>query len=308
MHASPRAKINLTLSVGPRGDDGYHPLSSVVLRVGLADDLTVAPTPGPGGDVLTLAGLGGAPTAGNLVLRAFALTRRALGHDLPGLVAHLEKRIPMAAGLGGGSADAAAAVDGALVVWGAGLAPDVRAEIDLELGADVPFFTRGGNAALVEGRGEQVERLAQPTGELGVLLVTPPIALSTARVFARFDDLGLATAAESVTRDLASAWRAGMSTKTLVAWAARLRDANDLWAAAASLAPGLVTLREHLEAETDRPWLLTGSGSTLFALYPSPAEATAEGRLLVSAESESLEGAMINTVDLVGPDPAWRFP
>jgi 4-diphosphocytidyl-2-C-methyl-D-erythritol kinase len=245
---------------------------------------------------------------GNLVLRAFALTRRALGHDLPGLVAHLEKRIPMAAGLGGGSSDAAAAVDGALVVWGAGLAPDLRAEIDLALGADVPFFARGGEVALVEGRGEQVERLARPSGELGVLLVTPPIALSTAQAFARFDELGAATTSETLTHDLAQALRDGMSSETLVAWAARLRDANDLWPAAASMAPGLAALREYLEAQTDKPWLLTGSGSTLFCLYPSVAQTAAEGRLLVQAESELLEGAMINAVDLVGPDPAWRFP
>jgi 4-diphosphocytidyl-2-C-methyl-D-erythritol kinase len=308
MHASPRAKVNLTLSVGPRGDDGYHPLSSVFLRVGLADELVVAPAPGPGGDVLTLAGLPGAPVEGNLVLRAFALTRRALGHDLPGLVAHLEKRIPMAAGLGGGSSDAAAAVDGALLVWGAWLAPDLRAEIDLALGADVPFFARGGEVALVEGRGEQVERLARPSGELGVLLVTPPIALSTAQAFARFDELGAATTSETLTHDLAQALRDGMSSETLVAWAARLRDANDLWPAAASMAPGLAALREYLEAQTDKPWLLTGSGSTLFCLYPSVAQTAAEGRLLVQAESELLEGAMINAVDLVGPDPAWRFP
>jgi 4-diphosphocytidyl-2-C-methyl-D-erythritol kinase len=308
MHASPRAKVNLTLSVGPRGDDGYHPLSSIFLRVGLADDLTVAPAPGPGGDVLTLGGLPGAPLEGNLVLRAFALTRRALGHDLPGLVAHLEKRIPMAAGLGGGSSDAAAALDGALIAWGAGLAPDLRAEIDLELGADVPFFARGGEVALVEGRGEQVARLAPPSGELGVLLVTPPIALSTAQAFARFDELGSTAESESVTRDLAQALLDGMSAETLVAWAPRLRDANDLWPAAASLAPGLTALREHLEEQTNQPWLMTGSGSTLFCLYPSVAQATAEGRLLVQAESELLEGAMIMAVDLVGPDPAWRFP
>jgi len=120
--------------------------------------------------------------------------------------------------------------------------------------------------------------------------------------------LGTGLPSESVTRDLARALRDGTSSETVVAWAVRLRDANDLWAAAASLAPGLAALREHLEAETGRPWLLSGSGSTLFALYPSPAEAAVEGRLLVSAESELLEGAMINAVDLVGPDPAWRFP
>jgi 4-diphosphocytidyl-2-C-methyl-D-erythritol kinase len=308
MHASPRAKVNLTLSVGPRGADGYHPLSSVFLRVGLSDELVVAPAPGPGGDVLTLAGLPGAPVEGNLVLRAFALTRRVLGHDLPGLVAHLDKRIPMAAGLGGGSSDAAAAVDGALVVWGAGLAPPARAQIDLALGADVPFFARGGEVALVTGRGEEVERLPSLAGGLGVLLVTPPVALSTAQVFARFDELGPTVASESVTGELASALRGGASGETLVAWAARLRDANELWSAAVSLAPVLAALRDHLEAETGRPWLLSGSGSTLFALYRSAEEAVAEGRLVAAAETELLEGAMINAVDLNGPDPAWRFP
>jgi 4-diphosphocytidyl-2-C-methyl-D-erythritol kinase len=282
-------------------------LSSVFLRVGLADDLVIA-FADTGPDTLSVTGLPGVPTQGNLVLRAFSTVRRALAHDMPPLVAHLDKRIPMAAGLGGGSSDGAAAIEGALVMWRAGVAPHVHEEIELELGADVPFFARGGEAALVEGRGEQVERLVPLSGDLGVLLVTPPVALSTAQVFARFDDLGTATASESVTRDLGQALREGMSSETLVAWAARLRDANDLWPAAASLAPSLAALREHLETQTGRPWMLTGSGSTVFALFPSVAEATAEGRLLVQAESELLVGAIINAVDLVGPDPAWRFP
>ena len=307
MHANPRAKVNLTLTVGPRGEDGYHPLSSVFLRVGLSDELVVAFAES-GHDTLTVTGLASGPIDGNLALRALGAVRQRLGHEMPPLVVHLEKRIPMGGGLGGGSSDGAAAIEAAEVMWGVGIAPSIRAEIEVELGADVPFFARGGEVALIKGRGEQVERLAPLRGELGVLLVTPPIALSTAQVFTRFDELGPATKSESVTSELAYSIGAGMNSESLVAWAAHLRDANDLWVAAASLAPGLAALREQLEAETGRPWLLTGSGSTLFALYPSVAEAVAEGRLIVSAESELLEGAMINAVDLVGPDPAWRFP
>ena len=157
MHARPRAKVNLTLSVGPRGRDGYHPLTSVFLRIGLADDLTVAFGNDEGNDVLTVSGLPGADVDGNLVLSAFRATRHALRLELPPLVAHLDKRIPIGGGLGGGSADAASAIDCALQMWGAGLSPAARDGVALELGADVPFFARNLDAALVSGRGETVE-------------------------------------------------------------------------------------------------------------------------------------------------------
>ncbi len=188
MHARPRAKVNLSLSVGPLGRDGYHPLKSVFLRIGLADDLTVAFGNDEGADVLTVSGLPGADSDGNLVLSAFRATRHALGLNLPPLVAHLDKRIPVGAGLGGGSADAAAAVDCALQMWGAGLSPAARDEVALELGADVPFFAHNVDAALVSGRGETIEPQPPPAG-IGLVLVTPPIHMSTAAVFARFDEL-----------------------------------------------------------------------------------------------------------------------
>lgn len=308
MHARPMAKVNLTLEVGPRGSDGFHPLRSVFLRVGLTDELAVATSVGQGGDVLTVAGNPDCPVEGNLVLRAFALVRQAIGHDLPPLVAHLDKRIPMGGGLGGGSSDAAAAMASALVAWGAGLAPDVQAEIETELGADVPFFARGGEVALVTGRGENVERLPAPTGDLGVLLVTPPFAVSTARVYDRFDELGSPVAAPKTSDDLASALRGGLSGDDLAAWAARLRDANDLWPAAVSVEPRLADVRAELERVTSEAWLLSGSGSTLFALHPSPQGAVEAGRRLVSAESDALRGAIISAVDMTGPEPLWRYP
>jgi 4-diphosphocytidyl-2-C-methyl-D-erythritol kinase len=187
------------------------------------------------------------------------------------------------------------------------LAPQVRAEIETELGADVSFFARGAGVALVTGRGEEIEPLPVPTGDIGMLLVTPPFGVSTAQVYARFDELD-APASASATAELADAMRGGISGDELVGWAGRLRDANDLWTAAALVEPRLGPLREELERQTGRPWLLSGSGSTLFSLHTSPAAAVESGRRLVSAESETLGGAIINAVDLTGPEPLWRYP
>ena len=185
----PRAKVNLSLSVGPRGRDGYHPLESVFLRIGLADDLTVAFGTGVGGDVLTVGGLAGCEVDGNLVSRAFRAVRHALGQDFPPLVAHLDKRIPVAAGLGGGSADAAAAVDCALQMWGVGMSPDAARRSRPRAGCRRALLCpqrRCGarDRPWREGRAASVAR-----DNPGLLLVTPPILMSTAAVFARFDEL-----------------------------------------------------------------------------------------------------------------------
>jgi len=298
MHARPRAKVNLTLAVGPRGRDGYHPLESVFLRVGLSDELTVALGNGVGSDVLTVSGLAGCEVDGNLVLRAFAAVRAVLGQDLPPLVALLDKRIPIAAGLGGGSADAASAVDCALQMWGVGLSPTLFAEGALLLGADVPFFMSNVTAARVTGRGENIEP-AEVRGDPGILLVTPPIYMSTPAVFDRFDDLGQPSPADA---------RPVLELDLLADIAADLRDANELWPAAASLAPLLGAIRQELERQTARPWLMSGSGSTLFALYDTPMAAVSDGRKVMASESEALGGALVNAVDLIGPDPLWRYP
>ena len=280
MHARPRAKVNLTLAVGERGRDGYHPITSTFLRIGLADELIVAFGNHEGADVLTVSGLPGAASDGNLVLRAFAAVRRALGQDMPPVVAHLDKRIPVGAGLGGGSADAASAVDCALQMWGAGLSPQRLAEVALELGADVPFFAHNVDAALVSGRGEHVHPVAVPD-DTALLLVTPPIAISTADVYARFDEIGAPSDPD---------------------------EANDLWPAAVSVAPEIAKLRAELERRSATRWLMSGSGSTLFAMYESVESAASAGRALVASESEILGGALFNAVDLVGPDPEWRYP
>jgi len=275
------AKLNLTLAVVGRRDDGYHTIHSVFAPLGLADRLSLASV-GGGHDTLHVAGFDTGPTADNLVLRAIAATRDAVGGSwsggpdrAPALAARLEKRVPVAAGLGGGSSDAAAAIDGALQAWGAERDPDARSRLATWLGSDVPFFLAGG-PALVEGRGERVARLPGLHGTPGVLLVTADVRVATPDVFAAFD--AIRTHGDGAIRmtsaHLAEELRANMSTADLVARAGVLTVTNDLLPAVALVVPALVPFRRALSRLLARPIGLSGSGPTLWALYASEAAAT----------------------------------
>ena len=274
------AKLNLTLSVVARRDDGFHSLHSVFAPLGLADRLSLALGTGDL-DTLHVTGLDPGPTADNLVLRAIAATRMAVGGEWPGgpaptpaIAARLEKRIPVAAGLGGGSSDAAAALDGALEAWGAELDPEARTNVAASVGSDVPFFAAGG-LALVEGRGETVARLDGLHGTPGVLLVTPSVAVSTRDVFEAFDAIRSHGdgAVRLTSTHLAEELRAKLSTADLVARAGAMTVANDLLPATALVVPELVPFRRGLSRLLGRPIGLSGSGPTLWALYASEAEA-----------------------------------
>ena len=335
--ARPPAKVNLTLEVVGRRDDGYHDLRSILLRVGLSDRLTMKLGPGPG-DRLKVTGLPGAPTDGNLVLKAVDALRRHGGADLPPLDLTLDKRIPAAAGLGGGSSDAASAVRLAQVAWEVSLSPDDELQVVESLGSDVPFFYQDMPVAIVHGRGENLGWLDIPYGELGVLLVTPPFELRTRAVFARHDEIAspplieplpnphlewpdgllvpnpdfptgrLASPPPTSLDDLLFLLMDQPTAEGVAAWAASADEPNDLWAAAASLEPSLAGLRDALQRATGDAWLMSGSGPTLFALYASAQEAAAAGQELAARRLPELQSALINAVDLVGPDPKWRFP
>lgn len=283
------AKVNLTLSVTARRDDGYHSLHSVFAPLALADRLSLAIASGDR-DTLHVTGFDPGPTADNLVRRAIEATRAAVRGAWPGgpgpapaIAARLDKRIPVAAGLGGGSSDAAAALDGALEAWGADLDPEARLAVAASVGSDVPFFLAGG-PALVEGRGETVARLDGLHGTPGVLLVTPAVAVSTRDVFAAFD--AIRTHGDGAVRltsmHLAEELRAKLSTADLVARAGAMTVANDLLPATALVVPALVPFRRGLSRLLGRPVGLSGSGPTLWALYASEAEAT-EAAVLVKA-------------------------
>jgi 4-diphosphocytidyl-2-C-methyl-D-erythritol kinase len=274
------AKLNLTLAVIARRDDGYHSLHSVLVPLGLADRLSFA-LAGGDRDTLHVTGADTGPPQGNLVLKALAATREAVGGNwaggpgpAPALAIRLDKRIPVAAGLAGGSSDAAATIDGALEAWAAELDPEARLRVAARIGSDVPFFLAGG-PALVEGRGEQVARLDGLHGSPGVLLVTPPIAVSTPDVFAAFD--AIRSHGDGATRmtsmHLAEELRAKLSTADLVARAGAMTVANDLFAAARMIVPALVPFRRALSRLLERPVGLSGSGPTLWTLYASEVEA-----------------------------------
>lgn len=309
LETRPRAKVNLALAVIGRRADGYHELASIFLRVGLADRLSVRlADPASAEDRLTVTGLGDLPVEGNIVLRAVQLLRSEAGQPLPSLEIALEKRIPVAAGMGGGSADAASALGLAAGTWGVGLSPERESALALALGADVPFFLGDHAAALVEGIGERLEPLPGIRGGAGLLIVTPPFRLSTAEAFRAYDRLlpPPPSAADTVAA-LAHAMRAGLDGTDLVAWSDRLALANDLWPAALALEPDLARLRSELEERLGRHVIMTGSGATLVGLYASGVDAAAAGRGLVAALPDSLAGATISACDTIGPDPRWRY-
>jgi 4-diphosphocytidyl-2-C-methyl-D-erythritol kinase len=284
------AKLNLTLAVVARRGDGFHELHSVFVPLALSDRLSLAPTRAGGrDDSLHVSGLDAGPLKDNLVLRAIAAARTAVGEGpghppTPPLAARLEKHIPVAAGLGGGSSDAAAAFDGALEAWGVELDEDRRAAAAASIGSDVPFFLVAA-PALIEGRGERINRLKGIHGHPGVLLVTPPIALRTPDVFAVFDgirgpgDGSVRMTSEHLAQELGN----GLSVADLVARAGVLASANDLLRAALLVEPGLVGFKRALTRTVGRAVGLSGSGPTLWTLYPSLAEAEAAAGVVRAA-------------------------
>jgi 4-diphosphocytidyl-2-C-methyl-D-erythritol kinase len=284
------AKLNLTLAVVGRRPDGYHALHSVMAPLELADRLSLAPTGRH--DTLHVAGPDTGPAAENLVLRAIAAARDAAGPVGPlggrgaPLAARLEKVIPVAAGLAGGSSDAAAALDGALEAWRATLDPLTRGRVAARIGSDVPFFLVGG-IALVEGRGERVTPLPDLLGSSpGLLLVTPRLRVPTPAVFAAFaagarpETLGSARLSSS---PLAAELGTGLTAAALVDRAGILAAANDLVPATGAVVPALVPFRRLLTRRLRRPIGQSGSGPTLWALYPSLEAAEAARSELVAA-------------------------
>jgi 4-diphosphocytidyl-2-C-methyl-D-erythritol kinase len=301
------AKLNLTLAVVGRRDDGFHDLHSVFVPLALSDRLSVAPL-GPGGaeavDTLHVSGFDTGPVADNLVLRGIAAARAALGQGAgrpatPPLAARLEKHIPVAAGLGGGSSDGAAAFDAALEAWGASDEVDAaaRSRAAATLGSDVPFFLLG-RPALVEGRGERLTPLGGVHGHPGVLLVTPRVAVRTPDVFAVFDGSrgGGDGSVRMTSAHLAQELGNGLSATDLLARAGVLAAANDLLPAAILVAPELVGVKRALTRLIGRPIGLSGSGPTLWTLYPSLGEAQAAAAVVEAAVADG-------TIPSIGEGP-----
>ena len=179
------AKINLCLSVLSRRSDGYHEVAMLMQMIGLSDEVRVALR---GNDITVSSDDSSVPSGqGNI---AYHAAKRMLAHSRvnSGVSIYIQKRIPVAAGLGGGSSDAAAVLAACNILFDAGFTREQLAEIGVEIGMDVPFFLHG-PSAMAKGRGEIIADLAPPP-PFWVLLVNPGIHVSTASVYQNLN-LGL---------------------------------------------------------------------------------------------------------------------
>jgi 4-diphosphocytidyl-2-C-methyl-D-erythritol kinase len=283
------AKINVTLEILTRRDDGYHTLRSVMLPIGLYDRIDVRSS-----DVASFRSSDPALGEANLVERALA----AAGVT-DALAVELRKEIPVGGGLGGGSSDAAAilraAMDGAI---GAGTGRDWL-EIARRLGSDVPFFLAG-TGALVEGTGERVT----PIGALPdwwVIVARPHASVATADAYRKLDERR-ANGAPAPTRPRSeSASLAAVDAlqrSDFVALGATL--VNDFHDLVLEGYPGIARAYAAFQAAGARDALLSGSGSCLFALFENESNARACGATLDPSAFER-----IFTVPL-HHDDAWR--
>jgi 4-diphosphocytidyl-2-C-methyl-D-erythritol kinase len=254
------AKLNLCLYLGPRRDDGLHQLVSLFEPLSLSDTIEVTELPAGAADEVVCPRVPGE----NLAARALAALR-AHGWNGPPLRLGIHKRIPVAAGLGGGSADAAAVLRlarGDPAAQWTGKPPDLSA-IAAELGADVPSQLEPA-MALVRGAGERVDRLPAPPPH-AVLLVPDGTGLSTAEVFAEADRLRIdrgEPALEGLTVQLQSVACGGAPPF-------RYLDllVNDLEPAAISLRPQIGATLQALRRTSARKVLMTGSGPTAVGLF-----------------------------------------
>jgi 4-diphosphocytidyl-2-C-methyl-D-erythritol kinase len=250
-----RAKVNLGLEVLGRRADGYHELRSLMWAIDLADRVTLESA--HAGIALACAATDVPRTSDNLAWRAAELVRRET-RGRGGLRIAIDKRIPVAAGLGGGSADAAAVLAGLGRLPGWRLGARRRSALAVAIGMDVPFFL-GQSPALARGRGEQVRRVAGGSN-LSLVLANPGFPLATRDVYARLEpsDYGDGARVDA----LVAALRRGVE-------AVAAAVTNGLERAAARLWPGLGDVKAALREAGCLAALMSGSGPTVIGIAPS---------------------------------------
>jgi 4-diphosphocytidyl-2-C-methyl-D-erythritol kinase len=262
------AKINLHLGVGSVRPDGFHEVATIYHAVALFDEISARPA-----DTLamTMDGEGAgelALDASNLVVKAVTALAAATGRE-PHARLHLRKHIPVAAGLAGGSADAAATLVACDALWGTGLGRDDLAAVAADLGSDVPFLVLGGTA-LGTGRGENVSPVLAPGHAWHWVLAFADTGSSTPEVYRTLDRLregGAAPASVGGPEDILSALR--QRDPTVLAKAL----ANDLESAALSLRPELRATLDAGAAAGALGGLVSGSGPTCAFLCRDAAQA-----------------------------------
>ena len=278
-------KVNLFLSAGAPGADGYHPLTTVFQAVRLIETVTARSQShaARGSITLSLEEDAAVPTdSSNLAVRAARLLAETTGVT-DGVDLTIRKRVPVAGGMAGGSADAAATLTACNTLWGTDLGPDELRDLAARLGADVPFPLLGATA-VGHGRGDRLTPLMTRGRYLWVLAFAARGGLSTPAVFSRFDELAAASPSEGagaalvdVPEEMTAALRVG-DTRAL---AAALH--NDLQEAAVSLRPELAEVIGVAEGAGALRAIVSGSGPTVAALVPDATSATRVVRALTAS-------------------------
>lgn len=264
------AKINLFLKVLRKRSDGYHDIYSWFQALDLADHMEIEAIDGDHIELINdTAGIPTGPE--NLVYQAAELIREEIASPL-GFRIKIWKNIPVAAGLGGGSSDAAACIKGIDRLLGLGLSREKMQKIGLEIGSDVPFFFGPGQAE-VTGRGENIRDLDLPI-DYRVILATPPLAIRAAEAYGKVRlDLTNPFADISLNRKEAREFFCAISGLE-----------NDLERALCSSYPILSEIRVKLEGTGADIVRLSGSGPTMFALFGH--KDTAEEKIVAACEGE----------------------
>jgi len=280
------AKVNLYLKILARETSGFHHLETVFASLEFGDILTVSRT--AAGVALTTEGPPTGPVRENLIHQAATAFLERGGVD-GGVEIHLEKRIPVGGGLGGGSSDAAAALRGLQALFPGALTPEEVLRIAGSLGSDVPYFLCGSPLALAWGRGDRLLPLPPPP-PAPVLLALPPVAVSTAEAYRL-----LAAARREGSRLQEIRWEASRpgparlpSVETLSSWDGLSALAgNDFEDVILPAHPLLRRLREALRETSPLLSLLSGSGACLFAVYGGEREALVAKDFMEERFSES---------------------
>ncbi len=263
------AKINISLAVGPLQPDGFHPIDSLVAFADIGDELEFRPASelelkihGPFAKDIPV-------DDNNLVIRAAKVLLESHCPSMSGASIHLQKNLPAASGIGGGSADAAATLRGLNRLWDIGLSLGEMAKIGASLGSDVPVCVFGGSAQStgnwfhMQGRGEQLQVLDAQPGFFA-LLVNPLVAVSTASVFAEFDKMAKRPQSKKIIKSQ--------------------NCANDLTHAAIALTPEIGMVLQGLDKlMPQKPAQMCGSGATCMARFNNQEQARRAAKTLRAA-------------------------
>lgn len=302
----PPAKVNLILKIFDRLPNGYHALWSFMQTVGVTDELTIRVTDAFEGVRLECSDTALPVSTGNLAYRAAKLVLERAGVST-GVALKLVKRIPVEAGLGGGSSDAAATIMGLNRLLGLGWTNGDMAALGQILGSDVPFFIEA-PTAVVHGWGQRIIPKALD-GVRWIVLVNPGFPINTAQAFRRLDEVrqtipALPEALESIECASSVSWSG------ILSWME-----NDFEAALIDNYPVLADVKRTLLTMGAEGALLSGSGATVFGVFQDQAEAI-RAKEVFSEESEyriavgpSLQGGLLERVSNAGapsPDAAGK--